>query len=366
MTSSPNFSSKFALVAAFGIVILAGCATLQPAGSDLTAGGKQMLVAVLPVENLSGGPAPVKEVRQGLADRLKAQGLTVLPYDALENFMARHRLRYTGGIDGTTAKEFRDETGAAAVLITSLELYNESNPPRIALTARMVTTEENPKIISMASTAMAGNDAPGLFGLGLIENPKILTDKALGRLADALVHREKRMEDTVMLPPGALFSPQPLDPARRYSVAILPFFNKSSRKYAGEIVALHFISELTRQGNMDVIEPGVVRQELLRYRIIMEEGVSLADAEIVFGMLKADLILSGNVDGYDDHQGGYDTPKVAFSALLLDRQSRKAVWAVNAHNSGDDRVYLFDINRFTTANGLAAAMIRSAVGSINK
>jgi TolB-like protein len=354
------------LVALLGIISLSGCAALQPLGPDLTHGEKPMLIAVLPVENLSGGPAPVKEVRQGLADRLKELGLTIMPYDALESFMARHRLRNTGAIDGTTAMEFRNETGVAAVLITSLELYNESNPPRIALTSRIVTAEESPKIISMSSTAMAGNDAPGLFGLGLIENPRVLTDKAVERLAEALVHGDKRTRGGVTLPPEALFLPRPLDPTRTYSVAVLPFFNKSSRKYAGEIVALHFIRELNRLGNMHVIEPGVIRQELLRYRIIMEEGVSMADAEIVFGILKADLILSGNVDAYEDHQGSYDTPKVEFSALLLDRQSRKAVWAVNAHNTGDDRNYFFDVNRLTTASSLSAEMIRSAVESINK
>ncbi|HEY6007344.1 MAG TPA: hypothetical protein VIU40_03410, partial [Geobacteraceae bacterium] len=110
-----------------------------------------------------------------------------------------------------------------------------------------------------------------------------------------------------------------------------------------------------------VVEPGVVREELLRYRIIMEEGVSLADAEIVFGVMRVDLLLSGDVNEYEDIQGTFGAPKVDFTALLLNRDNRRAGWAVDAHASGDSRVYLFDIGRLTTANALAAAMIRGAV-----
>lgn len=323
------------------------------------------LVAVLPIDNLSGGTAPVKELRSGLIARLAGKGLTVLPEADLDGFMARHRLRYAGGVDGATGAAFKSETGVNAVLVTSLELYNESYPPRIALTARFVSTGSAPRIIRMESTAMAGDDAPGLLGLGLIEDPRQLTDSALDRLVDALTG--KGGESTApSLRPESLYRPQTLDPARKYSVAVLPFFNKSSRKYAGEILALHFIRELTKVGMFDVVEPGVVREELLKYRVIMEEGVSLADAEIVFGMLKADLLLSGNVNDYEDHQGSFGTPKVDFSALLLDKASRRAVWAVEAHYTGDDRVHLFDIGKINTANGLAAAMVRGAMLSLYK
>ncbi len=84
----------------------------------------------------------------------------------------------------------------------------------------------------------------------------------------------------------------------------------------------------------------------------------------MFGMLKADLLLTGNVNDYEDQQGSFGSPKVDFSALLLDRESRLAVWAVDDRYTGDDRVHFFDFGRITTANALAAAMVHSAVGSL--
>lgn len=365
MTSSRSFSSKIAIVLLLGIINVSGCASSVPAvRGEIPAGALPASIAVLPMDNLSGGAAPIKALRLELIERLKAKGLSVLPDDKLDSFMARHRVRYVGGISKQTSEAFRKEMGVSSVLITSLELYNESYPPRIALTARLVATEDEPRITRMESTAMAGDDRPGLLGLGLIEDPRELRAKALDRLVDALIGGEEGKGHLLALPPETLYRTQALDPARRYSVAVLPFFNKSSRKYAGEILALHFIREMIKYPMFNVIEPGVVREELLRYRVIMEEGVSLADADIVFGMVKADLILSGNVNDYEDHQGTFGAPKVDFSALLLDRTTRKSVWAVDAHYTGDDRVHFFDIGKVTTASGLAAGIIRGAIESL--
>jgi hypothetical protein len=366
MTSSRSFSSRIAIVLLLGIINVSGCASSLPTVTGDGAGAGVESIAVLPLDNLSGGSAPVKALRQELIARLKAKGLSVLPDELLDAFMALHRVRYVGGMNRSTSEAFRTEMGVSAVLVTSLELYNESYPPRIALTARLVATGDEPRIIRMDSTAMAGDDSPGILGIGLIEDPRVLRGKALDRLADALTGGEEGTGVGLALPPEALYRSQPLDPARRYSLAVLPFFNKSSRKYAGEILALHFLRELTRYPMFDVIEPGVIREQLLQYRIIMEEGVSLSDAEIMFGMLKSDLLLSGNVNDFEDTQGSFGAPKVDFSALLLDRESRKAVWAVNAHYAGDDRVYFFDYGRVTTASGLAAAITRGAIDSLYK
>jgi hypothetical protein len=366
MTSSKSFSSRIAIVLLLGIINMSGCAASLPeVTGEAGAGAGVAGIAVLPIDNLSGGAAPVKALRQELIARLKAKGLVVLPDELLDAFMALHRIRYVGGMDKATSEAFLKEMGVSAVMITSLELYNESYPPRVALTARLVATGDEPHIIRMERSAMAGDDTPGLLGIGLIEDPLVLRARVLDRLADALTSR-RGISNGLALPPESLYRTQALDPARTYSVTVMPFFNKSSRKYAGEILALHFIRELTRYPMFNVIEPGLVREELLQYRVIMEDGVSLADAEIVFGMLKTDLLLSGNVNDYEDHQGSFGAPIVDFSVLMLDRESRKAVWAVDAHYTGDDRVYFFDFGKVTTASGLAAAITRGAIESLYK
>lgn len=365
MISSKNFFSKIAFGALVVIIALTGCAgSTHTAGSidhEVSAG---MRVAVLPLDNLSGGVAPLKLIRQEFISRLQVEGVVVLPDAELDAFMARRRLRYVGGLTREDAAAFRNDTGVTAVVVTSLELYNESYPPRIALTARMVSTGDDPHIIRMASSAMTGDDTPGILGIGLIDDPKILRARAVDRLVTGLMAENGVGQAGPSLAPASVFHNQPLDQGKKYSVAVLPFFNKSSRRYAGEILALHFIRELVQNDRFSVIEPGVVRQELLQYRVIMEDGVSLADAELVFGVMRAELLLTGNINDYEDAQGASSAPKVDFTALMLNRDNRKAGWAVDAHAKGDDRIYLFDFGRLSTANALAAAMTRGAIKTL--
>jgi hypothetical protein len=144
-------------------------------------------------------------------------------------------------------------------------------------------------------------------------------------------------------------------------VAVVPFFNESTRKNAGQIMVLHFVKWLTELENFSVIEPGVVRQELLTFRIIMDEGVSLAQADLIFSSLDADLILSGKVIDYQDFQGFAGKPRVDFSALLVERNTREVVWASKSYNDGDDRVFFFDWGRVNTAHVMASEMTRVAL-----
>lgn len=347
-----------------GFIIAAGCATAHnPVTGGSTPLGAGNRVAVLPVMNASGSSAPLEEIRGLLIEGLKERGFVVLEDDALDAFMERHRMRDTGGIDGSIAKALRDETGTNAVLITMLELYDDESPPKIALTSRLVETRETPVIDWMDSIALTGDEYPGLLGLGLIDDPKRLDRRALGYLMDSLpatLSGERRDGGTPgKYRPKVAYHSGILDPAGRYSVAVLPFHDQSGRKHAGEILALHFVGELTRLGRYDVIEPGVIRRELLNFRIIMEDGVSLDDADVILAGLNADLLVTGKVIDYRDVQGAWGAPVVDFSALMIEKKSREVVWASKSYNTGSDGVYFFNWRRAFTAGAMASEMVRS-------
>jgi len=112
---------------------------------------------------------------------------------------------------------------------------------------------------------------------------------------------------------------------------------------------------------LKVIEPGLVRQQLLRSRIIMHSGISLADADLIAHELNVDLILNGKVIDYQDYRGYSGVPKVDFSAQLIERQSREVVWSVKSHHQGDDGVFFFDWGRVNTAYAMASQMVQLAV-----
>jgi len=331
---------------------------------------KQIHIAVLPLDNMSRTAAPLKEIRQLLLDGLRQQGIAVLNEEILESFMLRHRLRYTGSINMMEAQTLKEETGAEAVLITSLELYDEIYPPKVALMSRLVSTGDNQIILWMDSIGLAGDDSPGILGLGLIKDPQTLLKKALQHLTGSLTgylsdNREVAIEKgRRKFKPKISYQSPVIASDMKYTIAVIPLFNRSGRKYAGDIMMLHFVKHLRAFKYFNVIEPGIVRQSLLRWRVIMYEGLSLANTDLIFGRLDADLILTGMVMDYQDYHGFSIKPKVVFSTQLIERKSREVVWSSNSNNKGDDGVFFFDWGSVNMTHTMASQMVRSVVEMI--
>ena len=146
---------------------------------------------------------------------------------------------------------------------------------------------------------------------------------------------------------------------QKYTVAIAPFFNKSLRKHAGDMLALQFVRALGGLNNFQVVEPGLVRDAFLKARIIMDEGVSLTDAQILFAVLGADLVLAGEVLDYQDYQGFEGSTRVSFTVQLIEKKSRMVVWSSESFNRGDEGVYFFDLGKVSTAHMMAVQMAES-------
>jgi hypothetical protein len=369
-----NFSgSRYILASCLVSLIVSGCAAARDKVSPRTAGmpppGLQSLIAVMPAENLTGMPVPVDAVRRSLVQSMKRKGLNILGDDVLEKFLERHRIRYTGGLNRDLGKALREETGTNAVLFAALELFDESYPPKAALSTRLVATQGNSDILWMESVGMAGNDAPGFLLLGLIDDPSVIWENAKGRVLDSLTaylsdktSRDARRAEK-RFAPKSFHGMAPKIPGGKetVSIAVLPFRNESTRRNAGEILALHFTRELSNTGNLEVVEPGEVRQVLLRSRTIMEGGLSLPQADILHAALDVDLVLTGIVMEYQDFIGGDGNPKVEFSMRVFDMNTRQIVWSSFSYNEGDDGVFFFNLGKVNTAHEMASGMVRSVV-----
>lgn len=373
MISSTRSSSKCLILLLLALAVLAGCVSGREAARvEPHSVAGLFRIAVLPVENLSGtGAAQAKQLREALLERLAGAGVTLLGDDLLDQFMARHRIRHVGGIDTATARAFLEETGTNAVLVTSLELYNETDPPRIALFSRMVSTGDFPEIIWMDGVGMAGDDSPGILDLGLIHDPRVLRDNALDVLVDSLLGqlageagRPGAGNKSRMFRPKIKFDASFLEKGKRYTIGVLPFINTSGRNHAGEIMALHFVRQLAAMDDFIVLEPGVVRERLLKLRIIMAEGISKVDLDAISNNLETDLMLAGKVTRYQDLNIPGGAPKVEFSVLLMEGGREKIVWSSTSYNEGDDRVFFFDAGRLSTALETAAMMVRSLLAQI--
>jgi hypothetical protein len=350
-------------------LLLGGCAG-GPAVEKPPRIGAALRVAVLPIDNMGGVPAPLEEIHRDLVLRLKGAGVDLISGETMQAFINRHRLRYLGGIEQHTAEALRAETGAQAVLITSLEFYNAATPPKVALTFRLVSTGETLDILWIDGFGLAGDDHPGFLELGLVEEPTALLGIGLDRMVFSLARHldaskaPSGLSSGSFLPPDTAYRDTPLISTAGRRVAVLPFLNLSRRKYAGDIMSLHFLNRLAPYPDFHLLEPGMVRQSLLEGRIVMGDGISLADAQLLFSRLDVDLILTGRVLEYEDYQGNSGTTRVCFSAVLLERESRKVAWNAQSCNNGDQGVWFFDFGKHRTAHDLAGAMAQGAVQSL--
>jgi len=360
-----------ALLSCFALACcLAACGSFQQAkkGEETPA----FSIAVFPLENLSGLPVPLKSIRTALSEELRRRGFYLLEEDALESFMARHRVRYTAGMDEETARALKEETGVEGALLTSVELYSEGVVPKIALTSRLVSTGDKPAILWMGGVGMAGDDHPGILNLGFIGDPHVLLQKALGMIGESLTAGLSRTEGGRETEKTARkFRPKTayrsdLEGGRKYTVAVVPFFNWSGRANAGNVLVLQFVRALYGLRNFEVIEPGLVRKAFLNLRIIMDEGVSIEDAQALFAVSGADLVLGGEVLDYQDPEGPSGTVKVNFSVQLIERESRRVVWSSKSWNQGDDGVFFFDLGKVNTAHAMAIRMAESIGGMLVK
>jgi TolB-like protein len=344
---------------------------------------KSAVIAVLPLENLSGGMAPLEAIRGLLLSKLRENGIQLLDDEDLEEFMERHRIRNTGGLNAAASRAIQEETGVGAYLVTSLEAHRDTEPELVSLISRLVQSGEASRIVWMDSVSLSAGSHPGLLGLSAIEDPDILLDRAMQCLADSLgrslreagepnpaepantyygcnaraevVALSSERRGRARHRPRIIFRSPAIRADRRYSVAVIPFLNLSHRSHAGKIAALLFVKHLIRSAQFTVVDPGLLREQLLKYRVIMAAGPSLANAEIISSdiSLGVDLVFSGTVFDYQDAVG---IPKVEFSLKIIEGRSRQLVWSSRSHNDGEEGVVFFDVGRVYTAHQLASDM----------
>jgi TolB-like protein len=321
---------------------------------------------LLPVQNLSGVAAGVRDLERTIRSALESRGVSLLAQDQLERVLARHRIRYTGGVSQEFGRALFQDAAVTAALIVAVDEFDPVDPPRVGLTARLVATGENPRVVWIESLSRAGNQAPGLFETGLVHELEALmplvvdelADRVVTRLGDGMAPRERMRR----FAPRSVYqsaAPTGRDGAR-LRVAVLPLTNRSGRADAGEVVALQLLRQLAEHPQVEPIEPGVVRETLLAARLIQEGGLSLAQADLLREFLDVDLIVIGRVMSYVD-RSSVTVPDVAFSIQAIDASSRKVVWSSRSRRRGDEHVVFFDAGRVETAQTLTAGLAAAAV-----
>ena len=341
---------------------LVACRPLPPEVWPST--GLKTKIALLPVENNSGNAAPMKRITTELREQLQRRGLLLVPAAQVDAFLSRRRMRYTAGVGRLTAAAARDELGADAILISALQGYDKTGP-RQSMLLRLVSTGATPRILWIDGVARAGDEAPGLFARGVLRSASQLRQEVMAQLARSLAAflagRAKRAvacASTSELAPEVAFLSPRLDGDAKRVVAVLPFHNRTEREEAGSVLTSLFVRQLLASNRIEVLDPGVVRDLLLEYRIILQGGVALNAAQMIARVGHVDAVVSGTVFDYRDDAA---PPKVGFSALMLDGKRKRLLWRFVSTHQGDDGVFFFDVDRIATAEDLACRMIATAL-----
>lgn len=362
-TSSTSSSGSRAVAIAMAAASLCACAGARR-GAPVALPGK---VAVLPLSNLAGAPAPLRELRARLDEALQDRGVALVPGQQVEAFLARHRIRWTGGIDAEAAKAAAVELGATAVLVTAVDLYQSGTPPSVGMRARLVAAAADAKVLWVDARAHVGDESPGLFELGIVNDVEKLQEKTISELTGSLAAFLSGRGPSASACSGGRFGPQASYRAPRISlpakVAILPFVNDTTRRDAGEVVSLEFLRQMDAAG-LSVVEPGLLREELLNFRIVVSEGVTLDAARVVMELLDADYVLAGAVREFQGTVSAQAAPVVQFTAMLLDRRNEEVVWEASSYHRGDEGVFFFDVGHVDTAQDLACRMTAAAVDAM--
>jgi TolB-like protein len=142
-------------------------------------------IAILPFENFTNDPAAPRIMRELVKAELKGKGWVFLTKDdAIEEFLARRRIRYTNAITRLTAREMGKVLGVDAVFVGTVTQYAAANGTVVVgITARLLSTN-NGGIIWADDLTYTGKDFEGILGLGLVKS----LDSLAGMVAKDMIY----------------------------------------------------------------------------------------------------------------------------------------------------------------------------------
>lgn len=149
-------------------------------------------------------------------------------------------------------------------------------------------------------------------------------------------------------------------------VAILPFYNNTSIKNAGKVVAKAFVEQLYDYKNLEVEFPGNIRRLLIEERIIIRKGMGSDHIKLIGKRLNVDAIIIGWIEKYDVGGGKRDTriPIVSVNARMVHTKSCSVLWIGQNKRRGDDYITIFDYGQISSVAALARKVVHELIETI--
>ncbi len=118
-------------------------------------------------------------------------------------------------------------------------------------------------------------------------------------------------------------------------VAVLPFENFTSDKFAGDAVRQVVISELLASGLVDVVCPGDVNAAIDSLKIKTGSSPNAEQIKSIGKTLKVQAVIIGAVNKYGEiREGSISLPEVSLTLMMADAGSGSIIWSVTKAKVG--------------------------------
>jgi TolB-like protein len=335
-------------------------------------------IALLPFANFTEIQDAPDIVMPLVAEALETRGFKVVSGRPLEEVLYSYRVRHTTMLGRKTAEALATELGVDGVMVGMVSLTLVEKVPQMGISARLLSLPDA-EVLWAQDVSLAGEDFTGPLGLGTVKSLDVLSARAVHRLLASLKPRLERQVVPPSEPPGflsflgrsettTLFRDQRVDFYGVESLGVLPFLNASGRPNAGDVITALFVSALHNSGKFRVVEPGIVRDVFLRFRI---RSVGTIDRFSLLSLnrnMNAQGYLLGAVYEFVEGKGLVTSPpSVAVSARMVRGEDGKVVWSMEHGRRGDDFNLVLDFDRIYSIIPLArltvAEMVHTFSGS---
>jgi TolB-like protein len=340
--------------------------------SEVPAGGRAARIALFPPQNLTGLTFDEQALATRFEQALARAGLDVVSGAPVDAFLASRRIRFTGGLDREDAVAAGEALDVSGVLVTSVVQRDEGSPPRLSVLARLVSVDDDPSVYWMDGVALSGEDNRGLLELRLVHRLDRLERRAFTQLSESLVEfldgergAGRRCSTGRRYRPSVVYRNVVPPKDRAVTVAVIPFQNRTRREHAGEVASLQLTRALAGIRGFRVLEPAVVREEMLRRRIVVQEGVSRETVRMLRGGLEVDYVVGGMVSRYDEAQGRGGIPALDVTVTMIETATGRVAWHSRSEGRGDDGVVLFDLGTVRSAEELSCRLLGQVANGLS-
>jgi len=311
-------------------------------------------IGVVPFYNLAGAPEATATIESEVVRRLERRGFAVTSGDPVRAHLRAHRIRARHELSKQQARALADVLGVRYLMVGTIDVWAQNGGPEIALSARILDPATG-QTVWAGSAGLHTVEAPGLLALARPDTMEAAARKAVRGLFSSLSVK-KRKDGGVVSPrarrkprKGALaeapivFRHPAFDPKAPLRIAVLPLTNRTLSADAPGIINEQLLDWLMNAGNVEVIDPGELRQVLVENDIQPIYGMNRLQLRMIGRVLNADALLDGTVLMFEG--GDTPVPGIDLFVRLRDTTTAETLWAATTMRTGNQFHTFYDIGR---------------------